>query len=201
MDFTRILSYCYDNLRGLRFIITGSEVGVLRDFLGFDDPSSPLYGRVVDELTIERFSRENSLDFLEKGFSECGVRPPRGVIEEIVDRVDGIPGWLTYFGHRYCRRPGPEALKEVLNEAKTLAPNEVRKLPSKYHIYALKAISSGRRRWKSIKEAIELWVNHPITNAQVSRILNTLLKLALTEKGRDEYRITDPIVAEAAKEL
>lgn len=201
IDFTRIIAYCYDNLRNLKFIVTGSEVGVLSDFLGFNDPSSPLYGRVRDELFIARFSREESIDFLEKGFSECGVRPPRDTVEEIVDKVDGIPGWLTYFGYKYCKRPHPEVVSEVFNEAKKMALNEIKKLPSKYYIYALKAISTGYRRWKSIKQAVELWANHSLTNAQISRILQMLLKLSLVEKKDDEYSIVDPIIAEALKEL
>ena len=201
IDFTEIMSYCYDNLRNLKFIVTGSEVGVLKDFLGFNNPNSPLYGRVRDELTITRFNRDKSIDFLEKGFSECSVRPPYNIIEEIVDRVDGIPGWLTYFGYKYCKKPNPEIIREVFNEAKMIVLNEIRKLPSKYYIYALKAISIGYRRWKNIKQAVELWINHPLTNAQISRVLQTLLKLSIIEKEEDEYRITDPIIAEALKEL
>ena len=201
IDFTKIISYCYDNFRNVKFIVTGSEMGVLKDFLGFDNPSSPLYGRIRDEITVVRFDREKSIDFLEKGFSECGVKPPQHVIEEVVDRVDGIPGWLTYFGYRYCREPNPEIVKEVFNEAKMMVLNEIRRLPSKYYVYALKAISMGYRRWKNIKQVVELWTGRPLTNAQISRVLQTLLKLSLVEKEGDEYRITDPLIGEAVKEL
>ncbi len=201
IDFTRIISYCYDNLRNLKFIITGSEIGVLKDFLGFNNPNSPLYGRDRDEITVTRFNREKSRDFLGKGFRECGIRPPRSIIEEIIDKVDGIPGWLTYFGYKYCRKPDAQIIREVFNEAKIMALNEIKKLPSKYYVYALKAISTGYSRWKNIKQAVELWVNHPLTNAQTTRILQALLKLSLIEKKGDEYCITDPVTAEAVKEL
>jgi AAA+ ATPase superfamily predicted ATPase len=176
-------------------------VGILKDLLGFDNPDSPLYGRIRDELIISRFSREKSVDFLRKGFGECSIKPPSNIIEEIVDRVDGIPGWLTYFGYKYCRKPDPRIVREIFNEAKTMVLNKIGKLPSKYYIYALKAISIGYRRWKNIKQAVELWVNHPLTNAQVSRILQTLLKLSLIRKEEDRYSVTDPIIAEALKEL
>ncbi len=201
IDFTKIMSYSYDNLRNLKFIVTGSEIGILKDFLGFNNPNSPLYGRVRDELIITRFNRDESIDFLEKGFNECGIRPPYNIIDEIVDKVDGIPGWLTYFGYRYCRKPSPEIVREVFNEAKIIALNEIRKLSSKYYIHALKAISLGYKRWKGIKQTIELWMNHPLTNAQISRILQTLLKLSFIEKEENEYRIIDPIISEALKEL
>ena len=201
IDFTKIISYCYDNLRNIKFIVTGSEIGVLKDFLGFDNPNSWLYGRIRDELVVDRFDREKSRDFLEKGFSECGVKPPSSIVEEVLDRVDGIPGWLTYFGYKYCRRPSPEIVNEVFSEAKRLVLEEIRKLPSKYYVYALKAISIGYKQWKNIKQAIELWTNHPLTNAQTTRILQTLVKLSLIEKEDNEYKILDPIIAEAVKEL
>lgn len=201
IDFTKILSYCYDNLRNIKFVITGSEIGILNDFLGFNDPSSWLYGRIRDELIVGRFDRERSIDFLEKGFNECGIKPPRDIIEEIVDRVDGIPGWLTFFGYKYCMNPSREAIREVVEEAKTLVLNEIRKLPSKYYTYALKAIAIGYNRWKNIKQALEIWTGHPLTNAQVSRILGTLQKLSLVEKKENEYRILDPVLAMAAREL
>ncbi|MCE4610585.1 MAG: ATP-binding protein [Desulfurococcales archaeon] len=201
IDFTAVISYCYDNLSHIKFVITGSEVGVLRDFLGFNDPSSWLYGRIRDELIVERFDREKSIDFLEKGFSECGVKSPITVIEEIVNKVDGIPGWLTYFGYRFCKNPDPGVIREAFNEAKAMALSEVKKLPSKYYIYALKAIALGYNRWKSIKQAMEVWVGHSLSNAQVSRTLQMLSKLSFIEKRDDEYIILDPVIAEAVKEL
>ncbi|MCE4599778.1 MAG: hypothetical protein F7C81_06240, partial [Desulfurococcales archaeon] len=70
-----------------------------------------------------------------------------------------------------------------------------------YYIYTLKAISIGYRRWKNIKQAVELWTNRSLTNAQISRILQTLLKLNLIEKEENEYRVTDPVIAETVKEL
>ncbi|MCE4605916.1 MAG: ATP-binding protein [Desulfurococcales archaeon] len=201
VDFTNILSYCYDNLRNLKFIVTGSEMGVLRDFLGFDRPESPLYGRVRDEVTIDRFNRQKSLDFLEKGFDECGFKPGRTVLEEIVDAVDGIPGWLTFSGYKYCKNRDPRIIREIFDEEKAIVLSELRKLPSEYYRLALKAVSLGNKRWRSIKQALEIWVNHSLTKAQISRTLNILVKLGLIEKREGEYEITDPIVAEVAKEL
>jgi len=52
-DILAFLAYVYDNLPSIRVIITGSEVGVLHDFLKLGDYSSPMYGRVSET----RFSR------------------------------------------------------------------------------------------------------------------------------------------------
>ncbi len=201
VDFTQVVSYAYDHLRNMRFVITGSEVGLLVDFLGFNNPKSWLYGRVRDDLIIARFDRDRSIDFLEEGFNECGVTYTRSVLEETVAKVDGIPGWLTYFGYHYCKNPSPEAVLQVFEEAKTLALDELRKLHSRYYALALKAIALGYSRWRNIKQALELWTGRSLTNAQVTRALKTLAKLGLIENVGGMYKILDPIIAEAAKEL
>ncbi len=58
---------------------------------------SPLYGRIMDELTLEPFSREKSMEFLRLGFRQYGVDVDENEVREVVDRLDGIVGWLTYY--------------------------------------------------------------------------------------------------------
>jgi len=41
-----------------------------RDFIGYEDPSSPLNGKGVYEVFVERFKPELSREFLEMGFSK-----------------------------------------------------------------------------------------------------------------------------------
>ncbi|WP_054843564.1 ATP-binding protein [Vulcanisaeta souniana] len=38
IDFTQVLAYTYDNLNNVKVVLTGSEVGLLHDFLGLDNP-------------------------------------------------------------------------------------------------------------------------------------------------------------------
>jgi len=68
---------------------------LLRDFLGYEEPKSPLYGRAVYEVVVERFSKEESREFLMRGFREEGVSPPPEVVDEVVNFFDGIVGWLV----------------------------------------------------------------------------------------------------------
>lgn len=39
------IAYIYDDVNEIQMIVTGSQFGFLYDFLGSDDPDSPLYGR------------------------------------------------------------------------------------------------------------------------------------------------------------
>nr|WP_275944798.1 hypothetical protein [Saccharolobus solfataricus] len=40
----------------------------MQDLLRIEDPSSPLYGRHIEEIRLERFDRDSSIAFLVKGF-------------------------------------------------------------------------------------------------------------------------------------
>ncbi|WP_243676038.1 ATP-binding protein [Vulcanisaeta distributa] len=65
-----LLAYAYDYLRNITLVLTGSEVGLLHDFLGgLDDPSSELYGRYYFVIELKPFNRERSIEFLRRGGS------------------------------------------------------------------------------------------------------------------------------------
>jgi AAA+ ATPase superfamily predicted ATPase len=64
------------NLKNL-YKTQNSRKRLLRDFLGYEKPSSPLYGKGIYEVIVERFSRDESLEFLRKGFQEEGIDPRR----------------------------------------------------------------------------------------------------------------------------
>jgi len=63
-----LLAHCYDYSENIKFIITGSEAGLLHDFVKEDDPRSALFGRHIPELRLDGFSRQKSMEFLIKGF-------------------------------------------------------------------------------------------------------------------------------------
>ncbi|HLI45825.1 MAG TPA: ATP-binding protein, partial [Geobacterales bacterium] len=60
------LAHAYDYDRNITFILTGSEVGLLYDFLGVEDENSPLYARFFYEVRLERFKGDKSREFLKK---------------------------------------------------------------------------------------------------------------------------------------
>jgi len=49
------LVHAYDFDRNVTFILTGSEVGLLYDFICVEDPKSPLFGRFFYEIDVNRF--------------------------------------------------------------------------------------------------------------------------------------------------
>lgn len=64
-------------------IYSGSEVGALREFLGLDGYKSPPYGRAREAINVERFPKDESIEFSEAGFSE-GINAPKDLLEKVV---------------------------------------------------------------------------------------------------------------------
>ena len=205
IDFRSIMAYAYDNLRGLRFILTGSEVGLLMHFLGLDDASSPLYGRYATIVRVERFTRDASIEFLKRGFNEVKMKVSDDVVDAIVEKVDGIPGWLTYFGYMCLESGGAskETIKAVAEKALGLVEKELEELfkRSSQYKHVLKAISLGATSWSNIKRAVEAWSGRALTNAETTRFLNTLINLSILEKTDGEYKIADPLITEYCRKI
>ncbi|AKI97862.1 AAA family ATPase [Kosmotoga pacifica] len=208
-DFLNLLAYVYDNLENIVFILTGSEVGLLHDFLRVDDPNEPLYGRFMNEITLERFSRDKSLEFLAAGFKEAGIEISGTTLEKAVDRLDGIVGYLSMYGYISCERTGispDDSLEKATEMAMNLVKQEIQALVdrSSNYGYVLKAISFEINRYSKIKEFIEL--NHGrISDPTLSKILNSLVKQSFIgisyHKSMKSYFIPDPIVKLVCREL
>jgi len=181
-----IIAWAVDNLPNITFILTGSEIGMLRDFLKMDDAQAPLYGRYRREIALERFSREESIDFLRKGFNELKINVSKRELDEVVDKLDGIVGWLTYYGYyRGIRKiPHREALTKVFEEGTKIIMSELEKLitPSrKRYLAILEAVSHGVSRFNEIKAYVYMRTG-PINNARLTTLIKNLLKYNYLEK-------------------
>jgi len=205
IDFRKVIAYCYDNLPRIKFLLTGSEIGLLTDFIGTEDYESPLYGRGMGELILERFNEETSIAYLDAGFNEYRMKVNTDMLRKIVERLDGIVGWLTLAGNTSVRmkKLNDEIIESIIDMAKNMVKGELQKLlqTSRYYGLILRSISRGSNYWKDIKMDIESWMNKPLTNSQISRALETLLKLSIIEKRNEKYFIVDPIIKEFSKEL
>jgi len=200
-----VIAWAVDNLPSITLVLTGSEVGLLRDFLRVDDPEAPLFGRYRREIRVERFSREQAVGFLLEGFRELGVTVGEGEVEEAVERLDGIVGWLTYYGYYRAVRgmPHREALARVFEEGSRLVLAELERAiaPSRRRYAAiLWAVAHGASRWRDIKAYVVGRTGH-ITDRRLSDLLKKLVKYGYLVKEGGEYRIPDPVVRRACLNL
>lgn len=193
-ELRNLIAYAYDNLERITFVVAGSEIGMLLDFLKLEDPSLPLYGRHVHEITVERFSREQSMEFLRRGFREEGVEAPEDVIEEALGLFDGIVGWLVLFGRMYS--DGVRDFERLRRTAIELALDELSKLSAREKI-VLKAVAHGCKSWGQIRAYVAERFGVVLPKATLSRIIEKLEKLSIIR----EYEFLDPVYKDAAKEL
>ena len=203
-EFADVLAYLYDHT-DLRIVLSGSEIGLLYDFLGVENPKAPLYGRYFREVRLERFDYFKSRDFLVKGFEQVGLNVDEVVVNYACERLDGIVGWLVHFGLKCLeKKPSKDVVEEVLDEASKLSLDEFTKFLEKHRpaekriLGVAKAIAMDRKTWSEIKEYLESIEQRTIPDSSLSRAIRALLKSSFVEKiveGRNVYyQITDPVL-------
>jgi hypothetical protein len=208
-EFLQLMAYAYDNLENILFILTGSEVGLLHDFLSVDDIDAPLYGRYLNEITLKRFEREQSIKFLKTGFEDEKMEIPEKIIEKAVNELDGIVGYLSMFGYIMIEEENTDfdsSLNKTTEMAKAIVKKEINSLInlSVNYAYVLNAIGFGMKRYSKIKKYIEMNFNG-ITDTTLSKILSSLVKQNFIEtkyeKAIKKYIIPDPIILNICQNL
>jgi AAA+ ATPase superfamily predicted ATPase len=201
-SFTPVLAWAYDNLDNVVFLLTGSKVGLMHRLLRLDDPESPLYGRYVHVIKLSPLPRQKALEFLARGFAESGVVYSPPLLEAAVDHLDGVIGWLSYLGLEATRggRLTEELLREVVEKAARLAWGEfcnfVKLRGTARYLHIVHAAAEGAT-WSEVKRYLEIREG-PINDAELSRLLKSLVEEGWLEKG-EVYRLTDPLMRYAAK--
>ncbi len=203
--YDMLFSWAIDNLEAITVIVTGSEVGVLRDFLKIDDPNAPLYGRYRCEIKLEKFSFRQSIEFLEEGFKQLNVRVDEDELREVVEKLDAIPGWLTLYGYyRGVKNIGHrEALEKVFTEGSKMVLNELNKIiehSRDRYLAILEAIVRGATTWSQIKTYV-MYRTGEITDKRFTDLLRNLIRYGIVEKTTKGYRVIDPLVEYVIRKL
>ena len=200
----KVLAYCYDTLRRVKVVVTGSEIRVLEDFLGEGDPESPLFGRPYAAVRTRRLSREEAIGFLEAGFMEVGMSIEEAVLREAVDRLDGVIGWLTYFGwHAWKCGDLRRGLEEAVLRGSMLSRSELERFLARReeararYIAILKAASVRPLSWSQISRYLMAELGRRIAPNQLARYLSSLVRYGFLEKAEGKYYVSDPLLREA----
>jgi len=198
-DYTALFASLNDNYENITLILTGSEVQILEEFLGFNDRYSPLYKREHEVIHLERFSRGESLLYLRRGFEEVGMKVPDRELESAVETLDGIVGWLREYGWmRYRGKSHQEAIDEVFQRAKGDIIDELSGY-SKRYLLIMSAISEGYRSWRAIKAYLEKIEGKEINKGTLYTEVRNLIRYGYLEKRGNEYHITDPVIERALR--
>jgi uncharacterized protein len=194
----KVLANLFNTHPNITFVFTGSMFGLMKTLLE-PESTSPLYGRSPAILNVKPFDGEHSKQFLEKGFRECGYAFSSGMINNAVENLDGIPGWLTLFGNKVCvqRLTIAEALEETKKEAYKIVNDELehfflnRDRPA--YLAALKA-AAAFSSWTQIKGAVSIVKGSPANDATIYRIIGSLKAAMLIQEDKGGYRIEDPML-------
>lgn len=199
-----LFAHIIDYNQNICLIVTGSEMGLLFDFLGLDDPDSPLYGRHYTEIKMRNFGQDESEEFLITGFNQIGIDPQQKIIEHAIDKLDGIVGWLTLFGARCRDQNGmsAEIVDDVVREGGKLARAEALKMvrySTRYGVVLNYIAKAKKASWTQVKSIMEAHENRTLPNPTVSDTLSRLVKTSLIEKNGG-YLITDRLLEEGILE-
>jgi hypothetical protein len=201
-DLLTLLAFIYDNLRNTKMVITGSEIGLLHDFLKLSDYESPLYGRAYSEICIEPFKRETSIEFLKKGFAQINL-PVSFDIEEVVDFLDGIPGYLVLFGVKYREFLNvEEAIERVFNYLSRMISSELKELEkrSPRYLKILEHIAMGVDSWTGLKRLL-IAAGDIVSDSRLYEALNILQQTSWIKKTDGKYDIVDPVLKRVISEI
>lgn len=197
---SRLFARIADVNRNIVILVTGSEIGLLYDFLGFDNPESPLYGRHYVEIKMRNFTPDEAKAFLKTGFKQVNIPCSDDIIEYTIQKLNGVAGWLTLFGAK-CRdinKCTKQTVDEVLDEGGKLARTEALKIVKfspRYGVVLNFLGNTGKASWTKIKTALEVHEKRSLPSSSFTEVLNRLVKTSLIEKENNEYRIADPLLA------
>ena len=201
VSYDGVIAWSLDNLRNVFFVISGSEVGVLRGMLDFENTKAPLYGRFKNEILLKKLNNEESTEFLKHGFEEQGRKISDKEVNQVIERIGGLIGWLTYYGHyRTADKMGhDDALGRIFSEGSKIAMSEVDDLTKKSktrYMAIMMAISKGMGTWTDIK-TYTVGKTGKIPDSGLDMLLSSLIKFSIVEKNSEgNYVIVDPILKE-----
>lgn len=201
-------SYIYDYIPGIELVVTGSATGLVHNFLNLDDTKAPLFGRAFKTITLNPLSQDSSKEYLSKGFEQVGIKVAPELIDEIVESLDGIIGWLTYCGvqAKFNGRMDRKILKMTLSQGAKLAVEEfnhfllLRQIARRRYVYMMSHLSERPRRWSELKRAIENDEGKPMNDKVFTTILESLKDGGFVVKREEEYYIADPLLRHAFRE-
>ena len=199
-----LLASIYDSTK-CKLVLSGSEIGMLNDFIGTENPAAPLFGRAAQTIDMHPLAREKSLEFLSKGFAQAKKNIKKEELEYAVDRLDGVIGWLTYFGFTALQEQPQAALEKTLAAGTAMMKKEfaafvaTRPGARKRYEFAMEAVCSGNRTWTTVKTYLSAQQGYAISDHQLANFLSTLVAYSFLTKANEEYFPADPIIQQAWK--
>ena len=192
------LATIFNTYSNVTFMFSGSMFGLIKAMLK-PRPTSPLYGRSPAEIYLKPFDKKTSTAFLECGFKEGDVKVEAEQISETIEKLDGIPGWLTRYGNNrtLLQQAHKDALETTITEASKITRHELENFlggrERRTYIAVLKSVTVASR-WGEIKKQVRNRLRKQINDERLSETLKNLEGALIIEKEDGVYKIVDPIL-------
>lgn len=190
-----VLQMIHNTMDHISVIMTGSMPGLLEKILS---PSSQraMFARYVERIEVKRWSKSEAREYLEDGFHELGICYEEYEIEEAIEELSTVPGFLALYGlERSGGKTHSEALKEAGEKAVLLwiqdleAFFSIYKSESYLRVLSILAQSSLGYRWGEIMREMKRFED--INNSKLYRMLNNLIGAGMIEKRDKKYFIPE----------
>ncbi len=125
----------------------------MKDVLGLNDPTHPLFGRRIEIVQMPCLEEEKAREFLFKGFQQIGTEISDGEIVGVLGYLDGLIGWLSLYGYERAITQSPDPLNKVMQIAKAIVKAEVRqflKNKKNHSLYIAILKYAKKRHWKEL---------------------------------------------------
>lgn len=204
LGLLQLISNTMDNTT---VIMTGSMPGLLERILS-PSASKPMFARYVDRISIPRWTSDESIGYLKKGLREAKVPHTRAELEEAVEELSNVPGFLAYYGKMRTRGMGhEEALREASNYAVGIWEQDLEAFLNIYstraYVTALWVLAQSRFGLTRKEIAGEVLRMENISDRSLSRILKNLVSSGMVEhsRKRGKYRIAEIPLAKAVENI
>ena len=132
-NMSAILAGIYDKFRNLKIILTGSEMDLLFNFLGDEDPDAPLNGKPRIEIELYPMNEDRCIQFLQMGLKERNFAIDQSNMQQIIEHaaksLGSRIGWLNEFGLK-CVEEGnitKEFVDDIIEKRSSSARSEFEK--------------------------------------------------------------------------
>jgi len=201
IKFDTVLAAVFDNYSSIKMVLTGSEIGLVDQFLGRKDAVSPLYGRALLEVEIRKLNDEQVSRFLTEGFKQLRKEIGLKEIGNVIEVFDGVIGWSTYYGWLRSKNIShQQAVAKVIEEGSKMTKKELEEFLARRskanYLRVLRWIAQGYSRWSLLKNRF-FQERVKISDRQLSLYLNELIDYSFLEKRDQSYFITDPLLVRA----
>ncbi|MEM4707580.1 MAG: ATP-binding protein, partial [Candidatus Anstonellales archaeon] len=192
-----VLSYFYDRLPNVSFILSGSEIGLMEKVIGEKDAQHPLYGREITKIHLKRLDKNRSMEYLKIGFKQLGLKIEKEEIEKAVEELDGLIGWLTLYGYESGIKKDRNALERTVERAAMIAASELNSFlknarDKKLYLTILRnCVGVG---WDELHFRVSKGIGKQINPNLFNFCLERLLTYSFVEKKNKKYYLADPIL-------